>query len=84
MSQPIITIYSTKTCPYCKMEKTWLDENGIEYTNHWVDEDAAKAKAMIDISHQMGVPVTVVTKHGKEELVVGFDKIKLADLIGLD
>lgn len=84
MTQPTITIYATKTCPYCKMEKDWLERRNIEYTNYWVDEDAAKAKEMIDRSRQMGVPVTIVRKSGEEEIIVGFDKSKLADLLGLD
>jgi len=79
-----ITIYSTTTCPYCKMEKKWFDEQGVPYTNHFVDEDQTKADEMIKKSGQMGVPVTeVVTAEGKTELVIGFDKKRLAELIGI-
>lgn len=82
---PQISIYSTHTCGYCKMEKAWLDEQGINYTNHFVDDDQARADEMIEKSGQMGVPVTIVTlADGSEELVVGFDRPRLAKLIGLE
>ncbi len=55
-----ITIYSTTTCPYCRIEKQWLEKNGIKYKNIFVDEDEKAAEAMIKKSKQMGVPVTVI------------------------
>lgn len=78
-----ITIYSTKTCPYCKMEKEYFDVKKISYTNIFVDEDDAKAEEMIHKSGQYGVPVTVVEKDGKEEIIVGFDQKRLNEVIGI-
>ncbi len=79
-----ITVYSTTTCPYCKIEKQWLDKNDIKYTNIFVDEDEAAAEIMIKKSKQMGVPVTeIVGKDGKEQIIVGFDKPKLAEALGI-
>lgn len=79
-----ITIYSTKTCPYCKMEKDYLDSKGVKYTNIFVDEDEKKAEEMIKFSGQMGVPVTVVADEaGKQNIIVGFDRPKLNALLGL-
>lgn len=73
-----VVIYSTTTCPFCKMEKEYLTSKGIAFTNIFVEEDEAKAQEMIKKSGQMGVPVTVITKDdGKEEVVVGFDKPQL-------
>ena len=79
-----ITIYSTTTCPYCKIEKQWLDKNDVKYKNIFVDEDEAAADTMIKKSKQMGVPVTeIVEKDGKEHIVIGFDKTKLSKLLGI-
>lgn len=78
-----VTIYSTKMCPYCKMEKEYLDGKGVKYTNIFVDEDDAKADEMIAKSGQYGVPVTVVEKDGKEEVIVGFDQKRLNAVIGI-
>lgn len=78
---PKITIYSTTSCPYCKIEKQWLDKNDIKYTNIFIDEDEKAAELLIKKSKQMGVPVTEIVKDGKEHLVIGFDKPKLAELL---
>lgn len=78
-----VTIYSTQTCPYCRAEKAWLNEQGIAYTEVDVSFDRAKQEEMIDKSGQMGVPVTVISDdHGSNEVVVGFDQPKLASLLG--
>ncbi len=80
-----VTVYSTQTCPYCQMEKQWLDEQGIAYTGVDVSFDHAKQEEMIAKSGQMGVPVTVIShEHGGEDVVVGFDQPKLAGLLGAE
>ena len=72
-----IVVYSTPTCPFCKQAKAFLDERGIAYTDIDVSADQEKAKEMIETSGQMGVPVIDVDG----EIVVGFDKKKLQELI---
>lgn len=80
-----VTIYSTPTCPYCKMAKEYFKENKIEYTEHDVAVDTKKAEEMIEKSGQMGVPVIVINDGDKkEEVLVGFDQKKLAKILGLD
>ncbi|MCH7882852.1 glutaredoxin family protein [Patescibacteria group bacterium] len=74
-----VTIYTTPTCVYCKMTKEFLKENNVEYTEKDVSTDAAARDEMIKKSGQMGVPVTDVDGN----LVVGFDKEKLTQLIGI-
>jgi glutaredoxin-like YruB-family protein len=77
-----VTVYSTTVCPYCKIEKQWLEKNDVKYKNIFVDEDEDAAEAMIKKSGQMGVPVTVIVpKEGKEKVVVGFDKPELAKIL---
>lgn len=79
-----VTIYSTPTCPYCKMEKVFLTEKSIEFTDIDVSNDRAKQDKMIQQSDQMGVPVTVITdEQGKEEVIIGFDQAKLAATLGI-
>lgn len=73
-----VLIYSTKTCPFCKMEKEYLTGKGVAFENIFVDEDEKKAEEMTRKSGQMGVPVTIIIgDDGKEEVIVGFDKDKL-------
>jgi glutaredoxin len=33
-----VIIYSTTTCPYCKMLKDYLDEKKVEYVEKLVDQ----------------------------------------------
>lgn len=78
-----VTVYSTDSCPYCVMLKEFLDANKVKYTEHNVGEDQEKANEMIEISGQMGVPVTLIEKDDKEYLIIGFDKLKLSELLGI-
>lgn len=79
-----VTIYSTHTCPYCSMEKEYLDSKGVAYTNIFVDDDPAQAQAMVEKTGQMGVPVTIIeTDEGKEEIIIGFQKEKISQMLGL-
>lgn len=74
-----ITIYSTPTCAYCKMAKEYLTEKNIPFTDVDVSTDQAKQQEMIGKSGQYGVPVIDVD--GK--IIVGFDKDKLNEYLGL-
>ena len=80
----VVKVYSTESCPYCNMEKEWLKENGVEFEDINVGEDIKKAKEMIEKSGQQGVPVTIIEKDGKEEVIVGFDKDKLKENLNLN
>lgn len=79
-----ITIYSTHTCVYCNAEKQFLKQHDIPYTEIFVDEDEQQAQKMIQLSGQMGVPFTVITKEDdKEEHILGFDQSRLSAALGL-
>ncbi len=79
-----IKLYSTHTCPYCLMEKAWLEGNKIAHEVVYVDNDQKAAIEMVQRTGQMGVPVTEVAREGKEpEFVVGFDKGRLAKILGI-
>ena len=55
-----VKVFSTVMCPYCRMEKSWLEENGIEHSVSYVDQDQKEAIEMVRKTGQMGVPVTLV------------------------
>ncbi len=74
-----VTIYSTPTCHFCGLTKDFLKENNVAFTDYDVAHDLAKRQEMIQKSGQMGVPVIMVG----EELIVGFDKEKLAASLGI-
>ena len=71
-----ITIYSTPTCVYCNMAKSFFKANSVNYTEYNVASDMERRKEMINKTGQMGVPVIDIGG----EIVVGFDEPKLARL----
>jgi len=73
-----VKVYSTPTCPFCTMAKSYLKENDISYVDVDVSKDREQAMDMIRKSGQRGVPV--IDFNG--EIIIGFDKKKLSELIG--
>ncbi len=74
-----VTIYSTPNCTYCKMTKDFLNEHKVAFTEHDVAADAEQRAKMIEVSEQMGVPVTVID----DSVIVGFDKAMISELLGI-
>lgn len=74
-----VTIYTTPTCPYCKMAKEFFKEHGVKYTEVNVAADWDKAKQMIEKSGQSGVPVIEI--NGK--IIVGYDKRAIEKALSL-
>lgn len=66
----VIKIYSTPTCPYCKMAKSFLTEKGIAFSDVDVSVDRAAAEEMVEKTGQMGVPVLDIDG----AVIIGFDK----------
>ncbi|HHT85246.1 MAG: glutaredoxin family protein [Bacillota bacterium] len=74
-----VIVYSTPTCPWCVRAKDYLRNNGIEFEEKDVSVDVQGAREMVKISGQMGVPVLSIDGN----VVVGFDKNKIDELLGL-
>ena len=67
------------------MEKAFLDDNSVKYNEYFVDDDDDKKAEMINVSGQMGTPVTVVEfNDGEKRQFVGFDQEKLKAIIAGD
>lgn len=80
-----VIIYSTTTCPYCKMLKDYLGSKNIPFTEKLVDSDEAAQKEMESVSGGfLGVPFTSIAKDdGTKETVLGFDQGKLNSILGI-
>ncbi len=80
-----IVVYSTTTCPYCKMLKDYLGAHSIAFAEKMVDTDDAARDEMMAVSGGfLGVPYTVITKDdGTREGVIGFDKGKINSILGI-
>ncbi|MBU1178998.1 glutathione S-transferase N-terminal domain-containing protein [Patescibacteria group bacterium] len=74
-----VIIYSTPTCGYCHVAKDWFKENNIEYEDFDVSQDEKKRNELVEKTGQMAVPVIVIG----DETIIGFDKAKLSELLGI-
>lgn len=72
-----ITIYTTPTCPWCTKLKDWLEEEGIDYKEVDVSQDAEAVKEMMAKTGQRVVPLSTIG----DETIVGFDPDKIKDLL---
>ncbi|MDD2446867.1 MAG: glutaredoxin domain-containing protein [Tissierellia bacterium] len=79
MSENNVVVYSTTTCPWCVKVKDYLNSKDISFTEYNVQKDTEKAMEMIEKSGQRGVPVIDIN----DNIVIGFDKATIDDLLGL-
>lgn len=78
--QKTVTIYTTPTCHFCKLAKEFFAEKNVQYTAYDVSVDAEKREEMINLTGQLGVPVIQIG----EDLMVGFDREKIAAKLGIE
>lgn len=73
-----VVVYTSNACPYCVTAKEYLQEKGISFVEKNIQTDKEARKELMAMGH-MGVPVIVID--GEE--VVGFDRPKIDQLLGL-
>ena len=80
-----VTIYSTTTCPFCKMLKDYLASKNIAFTEKLVDIDEAAREEMSAVSGGLlGVPFTLIIRDdGTKETILGFDQGKINSTLGI-
>jgi glutaredoxin 3 len=71
---PAVTVYSTRTCPWCDRTKEYLRSRNVPFKDVDVSADINAAREMVEISGQQGVPVVATD----QEVIVGFDQLRLA------
>ncbi|MCK4713928.1 MAG: glutathione S-transferase N-terminal domain-containing protein [Candidatus Aenigmarchaeota archaeon] len=74
-----VKVYSTQYCPWCTRAKDFLKEHNVEFEAIDVSADRDAAQYMVEKSGQTGVPVIQIG----EEFIVGFDRERLAELLGI-
>ncbi len=79
MNNKLVKIYSTPTCHFCNMAKEYFKENNVPYEAIDVAADPNARREMVEASGQMGVPVIIIGN----DLIVGFNKPKVAELLGI-
>lgn len=77
-----IVIFTSNTCGYCVMVKKWLSAKGFAYEEVNIDQHPERQKEAYEVSGQLTVPITVVTKQDdKRQVVVGYNLAKLAPAV---
>jgi len=74
-----IKVYSSPGCAYCYTLKEFLKKRDIEFEEIDIYEDKKAKEEMIKKSGQMNVPVMEIG----ENIVVGFDREKISELLGI-
>jgi glutaredoxin 3 len=74
-----VKVYSTPTCPYCKLTKEFLSEQKVNFTDINVADNPTAANEMVKLSGQMGVPVIDVDS----KIIVGWNKGALEEALGI-
>ena len=74
-----VTIYSTPACHFCHAAKDFFADNNVAFTDVDVAADAEKRQEMIEMTGQMGVPVIRIG----DDVVVGYDEVKVKELLGM-
>ncbi|HEY4515703.1 MAG TPA: glutaredoxin domain-containing protein [Candidatus Paceibacterota bacterium] len=74
-----VKIYSTPTCHFCAMAKEFLTASNIPFENIDVASDIEARKDMVQKSGQLGVPVIQIDN----DIIIGFQKEKVASLLGI-
>lgn len=74
-----VKIYTTPSCVYCRMSKDFFQKNNVQYQELNVAQDAVAREEMIKKSGQFGVPVIDIDG----QLVIGFDRARLSELLGI-
>jgi len=78
-----VKVFALSTCPYCRMSRTYLDENGVAYDVVEVDklEGLERTDTIDEVKRLSGgtsFPVIVVD----DQVIVGFNKLRLKELTG--
>jgi glutaredoxin-like YruB-family protein len=74
-----VKVYSTPTCPYCKLVKQFLEENQVAFSEVDVSTSQMAAEEMIAKSGQLGVPVIEIDG----QVIVGFDKARIRQILNI-
>jgi glutaredoxin len=79
-----ITLYALSTCPYCKMTKQFLSDNGVEYEVVDVDllDGHEREHVLTEVQNVSGGTSFPVLVCGDQH-VVGYDQAKIKELVGL-
>ena len=75
---PVIEVYASAFCPYCRWARALLDSKEADYTVLDVDTDAALYRQMRERSQRTSVPQIFIN----DRHIGGFDDLSALDRAG--
>jgi len=79
MTMPVVTMYSTRVCPYCQMAERLLKSKGVTHIDKiLIDLDPAKRDEMMSRTERRTVPQIYIG----DTHVGGFDDLAALDKAG--
>ncbi len=72
-----ITIYTTMTCPVCRMAKDFLTNMNLEYKEVNVDLNPIEMIKLIGKTRRLSVPQMCVNG----EWIIGFDPVRILEVM---
>ena len=69
------------TCSNCYSVKEYLKQNNIKFEDLDISADDKLAIEMKNKTGQFNVPVIIIEKNNKEEIIIDFDKKKIDKII---
>ena len=74
-----VKIFSTPSCAYCELLKEFLKDKGVEFESIDVSQDEESQNYIMEKTGKITVPVAEIDG----EIVIGFDKPKIMELLNL-
>lgn len=80
-----VTLYALSTCGWCKMTRGWLDDKDVQYECIYVDHLAGEERKelMSSLEERLGRRPAFPTVFCGDQSVVGFNKERLQEMLGL-
>jgi len=77
-----VKVWALSTCPYCRMTRKWLDEQGVDYDVVEVDKLDGKERddTIAEVKGLTGGTSFPVVKVD-DEVIVGFNKVRLQEIL---
>lgn len=76
----MVKVYSINDCPWCEKVKKYLKSKNVEFEEHNIEENDEDRNACYKLTGDMAVPVTTAND---KDFVLGFEKDKINEILGL-
>ena len=63
-------------------KRLWLKENGIEFEDRDIRRNDQYLQELIELGAS-STPVTIIKDGDREEFILGFDRTKFAEILGI-